>query len=80
MHRIYLKMAVAAFALAACVGSAWAADASKKAAPPEPKVKVGDTAPDFSLKDQTGKEVSLHDFRGKKSVALAFYVFAFTGG
>ncbi len=48
--------------------------------PPAPKYKVGDTAPDFTLKDQNGKDVSLHDFRGKKSVALAFFVFAFTGG
>jgi peroxiredoxin len=24
--------------------------------------------------------VSLHDFKGKKNVVLAFYVFAFTGG
>ncbi len=47
---------------------------------PPPKYKVGDTAPDFSLKDQNGKDVSLHDFRGKKKVILAFYVFAFTGG
>lgn len=52
----------------------------KKAAPPEPKIKVGDMAPDFSLDDQTGKPVSLKDFRGKKSVALAFVVFAFSGG
>ena len=44
------------------------------------KFEVGDVAPDFTLKDQSGKDVSLHDFRGKKSVALAFYVFAFTGG
>jgi cytochrome oxidase Cu insertion factor (SCO1/SenC/PrrC family) len=43
-------------------------------------LKVGDTAPDFTLRDQTGKEVSLKDFRGNKSVVLAFYVFAFTGG
>ncbi len=57
----------------------WAADQSKATAP-EPKVKVGDAAPDFTLRDQNGKEVSLHDFRGKKNVALAFYVFAFTGG
>lgn len=48
--------------------------------PPEPKVKVGDTAPDFTLRDQTGKEVKLSDFHGKKNVVLAFYVFAFTGG
>jgi AhpC/TSA family protein len=52
----------------------------KKDAMPEPTVKVGDMAPDFTLRDTHGKEVSLHDFRGKKSVALAFYVFAFTGG
>ena len=52
--------------------------------PPEPlKLKVGDTAPDFTLLEFDGqkvKPVSLHDFKGKKNVALAFYVFAFTGG
>jgi peroxiredoxin len=52
--------------------------------PPEPlKIKIGDTAPDFTLLqyDGTGvKPVSLHDFRGKKNVVLSFFVFAFTGG
>jgi cytochrome oxidase Cu insertion factor (SCO1/SenC/PrrC family) len=52
----------------------------KKPAPPTPTVKVGDMAPDFKLTDQNGKDVSLSEFRGKKNVALAFYVFAFTGG
>jgi len=52
----------------------------KKDAMPEPTVKVGDMAPDFTLMDTQGKQVSLHDFRGKKNVALAFYIFAFTGG
>ena len=42
--------------------------------------KVGDMAPDFKLLDQNFKTVSLSDYRGKKNVALAFYVFAFTGG
>ena len=51
-----------------------------KEAPPEPKIKAGDVAPDFTLKDQNGNDVSLAGFRGKKSVVLAFYVFAFTGG
>jgi cytochrome oxidase Cu insertion factor (SCO1/SenC/PrrC family) len=54
-----------------------------KPAPPPMKIKVGDMAPDFTLLAFDGKElkkVSLHDYRGKKSVALAFYVFAFTGG
>jgi cytochrome oxidase Cu insertion factor (SCO1/SenC/PrrC family) len=53
----------------------------KKEAPPAPALKVGDVAPDFTLPDQTYKnKVSLHDFKGKKNVALAFYIFAFTGG
>lgn len=56
------------------------ASAQSKTPPPEPKIKVGDVAPDFTLTDQSGKPVSLHDFKGKKNVALAFYVFAFTGG
>lgn len=47
---------------------------------PQTHLKVGDTAPDFTLRDTEGKEVKLSDFRGKKSVVLAFYVLAFTGG
>ncbi len=54
------------------LGSALAAQAAT--------VKVGDKAPDFSLPDQTGKQVKLSDFLGKKNVVLAFYVLAFTGG
>ena len=49
-------------------------------APPTTHLKVGDMAPDFTLRDTGGKEVKLSDFRGKKSVVLAFYVLAFTGG
>jgi AhpC/TSA family len=61
------------------VGNQIWAQGDKKAAP-EPKFKVGDVAPDFTLLDTTMNKVSLHDFRGKKNVALAFYIFAFTGG
>jgi Zn/Cd-binding protein ZinT len=45
--------------------------------------KVGDTAPDFTLKYFDGanlKDVKLSDYRGKKNIVLAFYIFAFTGG
>ena len=49
-------------------------------APAEPKIKVGDMAPDFTLLDQNLKVVKLSHFRGKKNVALGFFVFAFTGG
>ena len=43
-----------------------------------PEVKIGDLAPDFTLVDQNGKPHSLHDYRDKKNVALAFYVWAFS--
>ncbi len=35
--------------------------------------KLGDNAPDFSLVDDSGKEIRLGDFKGKKNVALVFY-------
>lgn len=65
--------------------SLWAQEKKeeKKEAPAVPPMtlKVGDEAPDFTLRDQTFRnQVSLHDFKGKKNVALAFYIFAFTGG
>ena len=46
--------------------------------PPKTQLKVGDTAPDFTLPDTNDKPVKLSDFRGKKSVVLAFFPAAFT--
>jgi cytochrome oxidase Cu insertion factor (SCO1/SenC/PrrC family) len=43
-------------------------------------LKVGDTAPDFTLLSDDWKTVKLSDFHGKKNVLLAVYVLAFTGG
>lgn len=37
------------------------------------RVKVGDEAPDFMLKSQSGEDVRLADFRGRKHVVLFFY-------
>jgi len=42
-------------------------------------VEVGSKAPEFTLKNQDGQEVSLSDFRGKQAVLLVFYPFAFSG-
>ena len=53
---------------------------------PHTNLKVGQPAPDFtmtsSISGPDGRKVSykLSDFKGKKNVVLAFYVFAFTGG
>ena len=77
-----LKAIVAAGLLAGMLAPS--AYAQAKAPAPPPKIKVGDKAPDFTLLAYDGsgppKPVSLKDYRGKKNVALAFYVFAFTGG
>jgi AhpC/TSA family len=43
-------------------------------------LKVGDTAPDFTLLSDGWKTVKLTDYRGKKNVFLAVYVLAFTDG
>lgn len=43
-------------------------------------LKVGDSAPDFTLLGNDWKPVKLSDYLGKKNVILAFYVLAFTGG
>ena len=36
-------------------------------------IAIGQTAPDFSLKDQYDQDVKLSDFAGKKNVVLVFY-------
>ncbi len=42
-------------------------------------LKPGDPAPDFTLRDQFGQDVTLSDYRGRKALALFFYPFAFSG-
>jgi peroxiredoxin Q/BCP len=44
------------------------------------QVKVGDTAPDFSLTGSDGKMHRLADYRGKQAVVIAWFPKAFTGG
>jgi peroxiredoxin len=40
-------------------------------------LKVGDHAPDFTLRSHDGREITLSALRGQ-SVVLAFFAFAFT--
>ena len=37
------------------------------------RVKAGDKAPDFTLQSQTGENVTLSNFLGKKNIVLYFY-------
>jgi len=64
-------------------GAAWWPGPTQAAGTDDLKLRVGDAAPDFKLQYFDGKElkdVTLNDYRGKKNVVLAFYVFAFNGG
>lgn len=72
-----LLLSILALAMPRVGNQVWAQGDKK---PPEPKFKVGDMAPDFTLLDTKTNKVTLSSFRGKKNVALAFYIFAFTGG
>ncbi len=42
-------------------------------------VEVGSEAPDFTLRDEEGQNVTLSELRGR-NVVLVFYPFAFSGG
>lgn len=83
MGKKRLILVATAFLFFASQAPAQAHSKASAQAKPALKLKVGDVAPDFTLKTMTSeglKDVSLHDYKGKKSVVLAFYVFAFTGG
>ena len=67
-----------AFIALAFVATLTAAVAAQ--APSTVTLKVGDPAPDFTLKGSDGKTYSLADYRGKKAVVIAWYPKAFTQG
>jgi hypothetical protein len=77
-----MKKLFVALVLAAAILSQPLSRAANKEEP-SAMPKVGDLAPDFKLQYLDGrdlKDVSLSQYRGQKQVALAFYIFAFTGG
>lgn len=65
----------------AMLGIAFCAGLCAQPAPPsKTHLKVGDTAPDFTLNATTGGKVTLSEFKGKSNVVVAFFPAAFTGG
>ena len=42
-------------------------------------LELGGPAPDFTLRDQFGQDVTLSSYRGTKAVAILFYPYAFSG-
>ena len=73
---MYKRLSVALVLLAVFSISALA----QQTPPVKTHLKVGDPAPDFTLRATDGKTYKLSDFKGKKNVVLAIYVLAFTGG
>ena len=71
-----MKRAISLFSTAAFA----ALLSAQSITPPKTTLKVGDEAPEFTLRDTNGKMVKLSDFKGKKSVVLAFFPAAFSGG
>ena len=42
-------------------------------------LELGGPAPDFTLRDQFGQDVTLSSYRGTKAVLILFYPYAFSG-
>src|ERR1700678_4362811 len=68
MRKLLLALLVAS-SLAAVFAS------NKSATMPAPRIKVAATAPAYTLEDQNASKGALHQFRRKKNVALALYIF-----
>jgi len=82
---LFLMLLLAAIAATALAQQPTTTPAPAASPAPRPAVvkthlKVGDAAPDFTLRATDGKTYKLSDFKGKKNVVLAAYVLAFTGG
>jgi peroxiredoxin len=71
MRKLLLASAVCAIVTAV--------SAAGQQAPLEPKLKVGDQAPEFSLPGTDGTTHKLSDYKGH-TVILAWFPAAFTGG
>jgi peroxiredoxin Q/BCP len=67
-----LVLIAAGFLFTSTANQTFAKDAQTRAEKSH-DVKVGDKAPDFTLKSGSGQTVSLSDFKGKKSVVVFFY-------
>lgn len=72
VHRLLLPLALLVWLCNAALG--------QQPALPKTSLKVGDAAPEFTMRGTDGKTYKLSDFKTKKNVVLAFYVLAFTGG
>ena len=81
MMKLSSICAIAGFGATLAAAQGQTPPAQGQAAPPQysADLKVGDTAPPFSLPGSDGKTHKLSDYKGK-TVVLAWFPKAFTGG
>ena len=73
MASLIRSTTLAAVVLLLAPPAAWPQQKGKPSPEEQTGLKVGATAPRFTLKDQEGKERSLDEFLNKGKVALVFY-------
>lgn len=74
-----MKLAIRILAASVVVAGLLMAVRAQQPVPGQPELKVGDAAPDFTLRASDGQTYSLSKLRGKH-VVLAWFPKAFTAG
>jgi peroxiredoxin Q/BCP len=74
-----MKRSIRALSLAAAAAVLWVGVSAQQMVPGQPELKVGDAAPDFTLRASDGQTYSLSKLRGR-FVVLAWFPKAFTAG
>jgi len=70
---IFVLLLVLSFSYSPALAQLGPKDATDLSPTDLQRIKVGQPAPDFTLEDMDGKNITLSDFRGKKTVVLVFY-------
>lgn len=82
MRRLRVAFLILLAFVLVVIGTACDSNTPTKSTQDKPKasgsVKIGDTAPDFEMRNQEQLNVSLSEFKGKKNVVLVFYPNDFT--
>jgi cytochrome oxidase Cu insertion factor (SCO1/SenC/PrrC family) len=74
MHRVTLAISfLFLMANAPAFGQLGPKDGSKLPPTDLQRIQVGQPAPDFTLENVDGRQISLSDYRGQQSVVLVFY-------
>ena len=71
--KTFITLAFMLWGMACATGGSTVNQQSPQTQARSAPVGVGDVAPDFTLEDQSGNELTLSEARGKSPVVLVFY-------